>query len=96
MAFKKISKPEHYVVQLDDAGTVDVVTLRAVESVVDSDTGAAISDATAIVPIVNFSDSADMPGARAGLVALRELIDSAVARTGVAARKSDNATGVSV
>ncbi|WP_321955043.1 hypothetical protein [Burkholderia cenocepacia] len=94
MAFKKVSKPEHYVVQLDEAGAVEVVTLRTVESVVDSETGAAVSDATAIVPIVNFSDSADTPDARAGLVALRELIDSAVARTG-AARKSDNATGES-
>lgn len=94
MAFKKVSKPEHYVVQLDDAGAVEVVTLRSVESVVDSATGAAISDATAIMPIVNFSDSADTPGARAQLVALRELIDAAIARTG-AARKSDNASGES-
>ncbi|VWD22498.1 hypothetical protein [Burkholderia contaminans] len=84
MPYAKVEKPEHYVVQLDDAGAVDVVTLRTVESVVDSVTGGAVSDTTAIVPIVNFSDRLDTPGAREGLVKLRSLIDAAIARLGSA------------
>ncbi|MGU2439569.1 hypothetical protein ACTXHA_04125 [Burkholderia cenocepacia] len=93
MPFNKVAKPEHYVVQLDAAGVVDVVTLRTVESVVDSVTGAPVSDSTAIVPIVNFSDRVDTPGAREGLVALRELIDAAITRTRSTAGTFDSTTG---
>ena len=95
MPFTKLEKLEHYVVQLDDSGAVDVVTLRIVESVVDSGTGAPVSDTTAIVPVVNFSDGNDTPGAREGLVALRALIDTAIARTASKLRKPDDVAGES-
>ncbi|KWH62442.1 hypothetical protein [Burkholderia anthina] len=81
MAFQKVTKPSHYIVQLDAAGAVDAVSLRTIEHVVDSDTGAAVSDVT-IVPIVDFSNGGDTAAARVGLVALRALIDAAIARSG--------------
>ncbi|WP_347467506.1 hypothetical protein [Burkholderia stagnalis] len=80
MPFQKITKPSHYVVQLDAAGAVDAVSLRTIEHVVDSDRGTAISDVTAVVPIVDFSNGGDTSSARAGLMALRALVDAAIAR----------------
>ncbi|MCW5141054.1 hypothetical protein [Burkholderia cenocepacia] len=82
MPFQKVTKPSNYVVQLDAAGAVDAVSLRTIEHVVDSDTGAPVSDVTAITPIVDFSNGGDTSAARVGLVALRALIDAAIARSG--------------
>ncbi|WP_175716539.1 hypothetical protein [Burkholderia anthina] len=80
MSFNKVTKPEHYIVQLDDSGAVDVVTLRTIESVVDSTTGGPVSDTTLIVPIVSFSNGGDMLTARTQLMTLRSLLDAAIAR----------------
>lgn len=79
MPFTKIAKPSHYVVELDESGAVSAVSLRTVESVIDSDTNAPVSDQTVIEPIVGLvGHGADVVQAKAGLVALRNLIDEAI------------------
>lgn len=86
MAFQKISVPGHYVVQLDDTGDVEVITLRTIDHVIDTDTGFAVSDQTAIETVVDFANMpADLTSTRVALADLYNRIGRALTRCGQSA-----------